>query len=75
MFEGEKTYLFWAGLLVLSLASVVLFSVFWGIRYYAALSQGVEINLPPIVGGVVFVLIGLYMMKSGVKREATSTQK
>jgi putative Mn2+ efflux pump MntP len=25
--------------------------------------------VPVIVGGVVFILIGLYMMKSGVKRE------
>jgi hypothetical protein len=70
----ERRHLFWAGLLVLSLASVVLFSAFWGIRYYAVLSQGLEINLPPIVGGIVFVLIGLYMMKSGVKREAPSTR-
>ena len=28
-FKGEKTWLFWAGLLILSLASVILFAVTW----------------------------------------------
>jgi len=74
LFEGEKTYLFWAGLLVLSLASVVMFSVLWGVRHYAVLSQGLEFNVPPMVGAIVFILIGLFMMKSGVKKNQPSTQ-
>ena len=73
MFEGEKTIVFWIGLIILGLASVGLFGIFWMIaiwdgyidRFYM-LRQAV----PVIVGAVVFILIGLYMMKSGVKRKA-----
>ena len=72
MFEGEKTIVFWIGLIILGLASVGLFGIFWMIaiwdgyidRFYM-LRQAV----PVIVGGVVFIIIGLYMMKSGVKRK------
>jgi len=73
LFEGEKTIVFWIGLIILGLASVGLFGIFWMIaiwdgyidRFYM-LRQAV----PVIVGAVVFILIGLYMMKSGVKRKA-----
>jgi len=75
MFEGEKTYVFWIGLIILALASVGLFGILWMIAVwngymdrFAMLKQAV----PVIVGGVVFTLIGLFMMKSGVKREETS---
>jgi len=74
LFEGEKTSVFWAGLIILSLASVVIFSAFWGVRNYAVFSQGLEFNAPPIVGGIVFILIGVYMMKSGFKKDKLSTQ-
>jgi len=40
-------------------------------NYYSYLDSSV----PVIVGSTVFVLVGLYMMKSGVKKEAPSTQK
>jgi hypothetical protein len=75
LFEGEKTSLFWIGLLILSLASVAIFAVFWSllsylynpysncIPYYAISS-----NVPIMVGAVVFLLVGLYMMKSGIKQ-------
>jgi O-antigen/teichoic acid export membrane protein len=72
MFEGKKTSVFWIGLLVLGLASVILFSVLWftmvlgtptNIDYYW------KILTPPVAGSVVFILIGLYMMKSGTKIE------
>jgi putative Mn2+ efflux pump MntP len=73
LFEGDKTPLFWAGLVILSLASVVLFSVFWSYRSYASILYNnfnifIIDNLPPIVGAIIFILIGLYMMKSGVKK-------
>jgi len=70
MFEGEKTFVFWIGLIILGLASVVLFGILWMIgiwdgymNRFTMLKQAV----PVIVGPVVFILIGLYMMKSGVK--------
>jgi hypothetical protein len=68
LFKGEKTYLFWAGLLTLGFASVLLFQTVWSLRHYAVLSRGLEVYFPGIVGSIVFILIGLYMMKSGIKR-------
>ena len=71
MFEGEKTFVFWIGLIVLGLASVGLFGILWMIAVwdgyldrFTMLKQAV----PVILGGVVFILIGLYMMKSGAKK-------
>jgi len=73
LFEGEKTSLFWAGLNILGLASWILFASIWTI-VRALLSMyffygDIENNLPASVGSVVFILIGLYMMKSGVKKD------
>ena len=72
MFEGEKTLVFWIGLIILGLASVGLFGILWVMAVwngyldrFTMLKQAV----PVIVGGVVFILIGLYMMKSGVKKK------
>ncbi len=72
MFEGEKSIVFWIGLIILGLASVGLFGILWMLAVWngyvdqvARLKQAV----PVIVGGIVFVLIGLYMMKSGVKKK------
>jgi len=75
LFKGEKTILFWAGLIILSLASVVLFSIFWELRRYADLFWGLESNIPLLVGAIVFVLLGLFMMRSGVKGGQFPTQK
>jgi hypothetical protein len=84
MFEGEKTNLFWMGLIILGFASLVLFTALWQIiisymnylsystvypsvySYYNLLSY-----IPVIAGGIVFILIGFYMMKSGVKKPPT----
>ena len=72
MFEGERTFVFWIGLIILGLASVGLFGILWMIAVwngyldrFTMLKQAV----PVIVGGVVFILIGLYMMMSGVKKK------
>ena len=72
MFEGEKTIVFWIGLIILGLASVGLFGILWMIGIWdgyidrwAMLKQAV----PVLVGGVVFILIGLYMMRSGVEKQ------
>ena len=71
MFEGEKTFLFWIGLIILGLASVGLFSILWMTAVWdiyidrlTMLKQAV----PVIAGTIVFILIGFYMMKSGVKK-------
>jgi len=75
LFEGEKTYLFWAGLIILSLASLLLFAMIWSLRYYSLQTSSYLVNnFPQFLGAAVFILIGLYMMKSGVKKEKSLTQ-
>jgi len=69
MFVGEKTWVFWVGLIILTLASVALFAIVW---YNAVIIQyrpAVEYQVPFIVGAVVFIFIGLYMMTSGARKE------
>ena len=70
MFEGEKTTVFWVGLILLSLASVFFFGVFWMVAVVMYPPSRVEFLkglVPLIVGGIVFVFVGMYMMRSGVK--------
>ena len=75
MFEGEKTFVFWIGLIVLGLASVVLFTIIWfniviaSRTYPYAVGPSIEFQIPFIVAAIVFILIGLYMMKSGTKKK------
>lgn len=73
MFKGEKTIVFWLGLIILGCASVLLFSIIWFNALFTTRFLGVlggptiEFQVPFIVGSIVFILIGLYMMKSGVR--------
>ena len=72
MFEGERTFVFWIGLIILGLASVGLFGILWMIAIwngYIDPFRNLIQAFPVIVGGAVFILIGLYMMKSGVKKK------
>jgi len=72
VFEGEKTIIFWIGLIILGLASVGLFGTLWMVAVVMYPTNRMEFLkglVPFIVGGVVFLLIGLYMMKSGVKKK------
>jgi len=72
MFKGEKTKVFWRGLIIFGLAITVLFTVFW---YVFVLDYGYYISwrwwTPVIFGGAVFLLIGLYMMIAGVEKRET----
>ena len=68
-----KTWVFWLGLLIFATACVALFSTIW---YYSLYAYGYFSNLmvPPIVGAVVFILVGLYMMYSGRNRTGSSAE-
>jgi len=70
MFVGEKTWVFWVGLIILALASVTLFAIIWFNAvtdlYY---KPAVEYQIPFIVAAVVFIIIGLYMMTSGIRKK------
>ena len=72
MFEGEKTFVFWIGLIILGLASVSLFGILWMLAVWNGYGDRftmLKYQVPTVVGGAIFILIGLYMMKSGVKRK------
>jgi putative Mn2+ efflux pump MntP len=72
VFEGKKTYVFWIGLLVLAFAAVGLFGVFWMIAVWNGYTDWFRVLkqvVPVIVAGVVFILIGFYMMRSGVRKK------
>jgi len=82
MLEGEKTFVFWIGLVILGLASVTLFgitwfNILWAIKFWGPYGTGIsfETQVPFIVGTVVFILIGIYMMKSGVKKTKETEPK
>lgn len=75
MFEGEKTLVFWIGLIIVALMAVGIFTILWqelwyylqyGSRYGSV--STLRFYVPVIVGAVVFMIIGFYMMKSGVKK-------
>jgi hypothetical protein len=69
MFEGEKQVLFWVGLIILALASIIIFGNLWPIVFDPSDVYWVFRNsFHLIVGGVVFIFIGLYMMKAGIKK-------
>jgi hypothetical protein len=69
MFEGKKRELFWIGLIILGLASIILFGNLWPIIFDPSDIYWMFRNsFPIIVGAVVFIFIGIYMMKSGVKK-------
>jgi uncharacterized membrane protein len=85
MFSGEKTNLFWTGLIILGFSFLVLFSAIWQIivSYMNYLNYSSQFHstfaysfaasyIPIIVGGIIFILIGFYMMKSGIKKPQTS---
>ena len=69
MFEGEKTSVFWVGLIIFGFASVYLFDFLWMITDLNGYDpfRMLKRSVPLIVAAIVFILIGLYMMKSGVK--------
>ncbi len=75
MFEGEKTWVFWVGLVMLALAFLGLFQMLWAWSMYSYYPSDYWRSMVPIiVGAIVFILIGLYMMKSGVKKEKSKIQ-
>jgi len=61
---------FWVGLILFCLAALLLFEIVWMtvvVMYPANVIriQFLKGMVPPIVGGVVFVVIGIVMMRSG----------
>jgi di/tricarboxylate transporter len=61
------------GLIFSAISVCVLFNIFW---YTLAISTGLDLRYltPEIFGSIVFLLVGLYMMKNGAKKEEGKTQ-
>jgi len=89
VFEGEKTLVFWVGLLVFGYSIVQFCSAIWDIFYYVLIypsvypspmsvslieAQEVYPLIPFIISGIVFAVIGRYMMRKGFKQNQPSTQ-
>ena len=66
--DREKTTVFWVGLMIVGVASTVLFDRIWKEVLIYKIYRYAPIGLPTIIGAIVFISIGLYMMKSGVKK-------
>ena len=66
----QKSMVFWVGLILFCLAALLLFEIVWmtAVVMYPAnviRTQFLKGLVPLIVGGIVFMVIGTYMMKSG----------
>lgn len=79
LFRGEKTHVFWLGLIIFGLTITYLFGLLWwgfvlevGVYYLFSIFWPSNDIWPKIFGSGVFLLIGLYMMKSGAKKKTES---
>ncbi len=84
MFEGEKTAVYWLGLVVFGYAIYQFCSAGWFIFAYSRYQSYVSIELypavlntivPPIIGGIIFLIIGLYIMREGVLKKGNPENK
>jgi hypothetical protein len=77
LFKGET--LFWLGLNILGSASLFLFIIIWAFIFnYIKYAPDYNFNssyLPQYVGSIIFMLIGIYMMKLGIKKESNNNPK
>lgn len=77
MFKGGKSLVFWVGLLIVGVAAI---SLFWSVWYPLVIYTNYPWStysawknyVPMMFAGVVFLVIGFYMMKSGVKQTPNS---
>lgn len=69
VFDGEKTHIFWSGLFILGTSLFVLFTVLWFtfITYHDYPVW--RYSTPFAFGSAVFLVIGFYMTKTGLKRK------
>lgn len=82
LFEGEKTNTFYVGLVALGYSIYQFFTAFYFTFFfllgfhvisdsYLSLiaSQRITEYIPNLFGGIIFLIIGIYLMKVGVKKE------
>ena len=71
MLDESRSIVFWIGLIALSLGVLTLFAIFWSLILYASFSyfRALISDVPYIVSGAVFTIIGFLMMRSERKKE------
>jgi hypothetical protein len=81
MFKGKKTLLFWCGLFVLIIGIISLFGEFYALSIVLPHENLSNMWLGTVWTFIVWIIIwsisiaiGLYIMKSGVKKEARAIQ-
>ena len=84
MFRGEKTVAFWIGLVVFGYSIYQFCIAGWYILYFTFIFPKTIIispyptaltsEIPPIIGGIIFMVIGLYVMKVGIRKGNSQTQ-
>ena len=67
--KPPRTIVFWVGLILFCLATIELFEIVWMTAVFMPPHHILKGLVPLIVGGIVFLLIGAYMMRQG-KKEA-----
>ncbi len=78
MFKGEKTSTFWVGLILLVMAIVLLARVLWdnwqsfSNPYVSPRSWTDQIQT--VIGPIAVIFLGLYIMRSGVKKDHPETK-
>ena len=78
MFEGEKTAIFWLGLVVFGYSIYEFFVAGWQtflMNPDFGFSYKLQVAFPPIVGGIIFIIIGLLIMKAGIRKNNQQTQE
>jgi hypothetical protein len=65
--EAKKTRVFWLGLVLFGLALISFFAVVWYTFVFPVFSW--QYSTPWAVGGLAFLLIGLYMMRYSVEKQ------
>ncbi len=86
MFKGERTRIFWIGLIVLIIGLYFFGNTIYslGLFFYAYYSHPlpdfyfspwtyVRIEAPSLTSGIILILVALYLMKLGVKKNNLQT--
>ena len=79
VFKGEKTYVFWIGLIILGysitqLSMAINYLLLFATSYTpSAFTSFIYTFGIYIANGIVFLIIGLYMMKSGTKKQVAQS--
>ncbi len=75
MFKGEKTAIFWLGLVVFGYAIYNFFESGWqtylnyDVRTEFGLVYNLRFMLPSLVMGLIFLSIGLTIMRAGIRKD------